>query len=252
MGDLHRRPRMASCGLFSWLCLGLLPPASAQTLKLATGEFQPYVGESLPGQGLSSQIVQLAFETAGYQTLLVFMPWRRAAAQTGAGHYDGSYPWAMNDERKLRFLYSQPIYQGQIRFFARRSGSLADTSQWYDKTLCIPDGWDTTQLQQPITHYRFKLERPSGIENCLLMVGNGRVDLTAINPMVGASLARKLQVEHKISPVGEVIATDLNYLIVPRSLPNAGKLIEDFNKGLQRIRDNGRYEQILEHAAETL
>ncbi|WP_166366880.1 substrate-binding periplasmic protein [Pseudomonas akapageensis] len=251
LGDTHRRPRLFPSVLLSWLLLGALPAVQAETLKLATGEFQPYVSESLPGQGLSSQIVRSAFEAAGYQTTLMFMPWRRAAAQTRAGHYAASYPWAMNEERKQHFLYSHPIYQGQIRFFALLDSPMADTRQWYGKTLCIPDGWDTTQLLQPIEHYGFKLERPSDIENCLLMVGSGRVELTAINPMVAGSLNRRLHLEHKVVPVGEVIATDLNYLIVPRVLPDAVQLIDDFNRGLEHIHENGRYREIIENAAGT-
>lgn len=249
LGDTHRQLRLFPCVLLSWVSLGSLLTVQAETLKLATGEFQPYVSASLPGQGLSSQIVRSAFEAAGYQTALVFMPWRRAAAQTRAGRYAASYPWAMNEERRQLFLYSEPIYQGEIRFYAQQGNHMSDTRHWYGKTLCIPDGWDTDQLLEPINRYGFKLERPSDIENCLLMVGSGRVDLTAINPIVGGSLNSKLHLEHKVVPVGEDIATDLNYLIVPRVRPNADKLIDDFNRGLKHIRENGRYREILEDAA---
>lgn len=251
ISDIHRRLGIFPCIFLLWLGLTALSAVQAETLKLATGEFHPYVGKALPDYGLSSQIVRSAFQAVGYQTTLVFMPWRRVAAETAAGLYAGSYPWAMNDERKLQFLYSQPIYRDQIHFFARSDSPLRDEQQWFGKTLCIPDGWDIKQLQQQIEHYRLRLNRPSDIENCLLMVEAGRVDLTAVNRMVGDSLAKELHLGHGIGPVGNAITTDLNYFIVSRTHPQASKLIEDFNRGLETIRQNGSYERILQDSEST-
>ncbi|QKE64117.1 transporter substrate-binding domain-containing protein [Aquipseudomonas campi] len=231
------------------LCLLQAQPVWAEQLLLATGEFPPYVGEALPGQGLSSQIVRAAFQAAGYQTTLFFMPWRRAAAQTAAGQYAASFPWAMNDERQQQFLYSQPLYQDQIRFFARLDGTSVDERNWQGMRLCIPDGWDIGQLQQQIERFRLQLERPSDMLNCMRMIDAGRVDLTAVNRMVGQNLLDGLQLQHRIGPVGSVIATDLNFLIVSRKHPQARELIANFDEGLRVIRSNGVYSQILQQSA---
>lgn len=247
MNNLFRWQRKLLPALL--LCLLQTQAVRAEQLLLATGEFPPYVSEALPGHGLSSQIVQAAFRAAGYPTTLFFMPWRRAAAQTAAGQYAASFPWAMNDERRQQFLYSQPLYQDQIRFFARLSGSGVDERHWQGKRLCIPAGWDIGQLQRQIERFQLELERPSDMVNCFNMLDAGRIELTAVNRMVGQNLLDGLQLQHRIGPVGDVIATDLNFLIISREHPQARELIADFNEGLRAIRSNGVYSRILQQAA---
>ena len=84
LGDTHRQLRLFPCVLLSWVSLGSLLTVQAETLKLATGEFQPYVSASLPGQGLSSQIVRSAFEAAGLMELGPFLQVNVTETRLGA------------------------------------------------------------------------------------------------------------------------------------------------------------------------
>jgi polar amino acid transport system substrate-binding protein len=237
---------------FGYLLLALLftrpIPVQAEQLLLATGEFPPYVGSSLANQGVASQIVSAAFSAVGHEVSLRYLPWRRASAETASGKYAASYPWAMNKQRQEQFLFSQPIYIDHVRFFARLDQGLDADRRWHGKRLCIPDGWDITQVQRQIDHYQLQVEQPSDIANCFHMVEAGRVDLTAINRMVGNHVLEELPAGHNIGVVGEEIALDVNYLIIPRSHPRAPQLLAEFNKGLRRIKQNGRYLNILEAA----
>ncbi|MCY1549222.1 hypothetical protein D9M68_853800 [compost metagenome] len=154
----------------------------------------------------------------------------------------------MNRARLRQFLYSKALYQDEIRFFARLDGNLEDERNWHGKSLCIPLGWDISQVQMFITRYRLKLEQPSHLENCFRMIEAGRFALTAVNIRVGERLRAQLKLRW-IGPVGSTIAQDKNYLIVSRTHPRATQLIDAFNRGLEQIRRNGRYRQILENAA---
>ncbi len=243
--------RFRMLGLSLWLCVMPFHLAAAEPLALATGEFPPYSGATLPGYGISSQIVQLALREAGHDSVVVFLPWRRAAAMTAKGHYAGSYPWAKNAEREQLFLYSQPLHDDRIRFFARLDSELDLAENWQGRILCIPAGWDASQVQAQIDRYQLRLERPNDMDNCFRMLAAGRLDLTVLNEQVAQSMLQRLGDDQPaIVPVGAEVARDRTYFIVSRDYPQAEQLIAAFNNGLARLKADGRYARLLGKAAQ--
>ena len=221
-----------------------------QPLVLATCEFAPFTGALLPGYGVSSQIVKEALKAVGRETILVFLPWRRAAAMTAQGRYAGSFPWAKNAEREELFLYSEPIRVERIRFFARLDRELDQAKSWQGLRLCIPDGWDTASLQQQIVDLNLQLVRPNDMENCFRMLAADRVQLAALNQDVAQSLLLRLgDLGVPIVPVGAEVVADVSYFIVSREFPDAEQLIADFNRGLALFKQSGGYERLLEKSA---
>ncbi len=73
--------------------LGLLlatAGAQADTLRVATLDWAPYVGPDLPGKGLASRILDEALALDGHRAELVFLPWQRALKETAEGRFDAS------------------------------------------------------------------------------------------------------------------------------------------------------------------
>lgn len=68
--------------------LGLLlatAGAQADTLRVATLDWAPYVGPDLPGKGLASRILDEALALDGHRAELVFLPWQRALKEAAEG-----------------------------------------------------------------------------------------------------------------------------------------------------------------------
>ena len=51
-----------------------------QTVRLAVGEWEPYVSQNLPQKGLIARIITEAFALEGVKVELGFFPWARAKA----------------------------------------------------------------------------------------------------------------------------------------------------------------------------
>ena len=75
--------------------LGLLlatAGAQADTLRVATLDWAPYVGPDLPGKGLASRILDEALALDGHRAELVFLPWQRALKEAAEGRFDALMP----------------------------------------------------------------------------------------------------------------------------------------------------------------
>lgn len=91
--------------------LGLLlatAGAQADTLRVATLDWAPYVGPDLPGKGLASRILDEALALDGHRAELVFLPWQRALKEAAEGRFDALMPAYLSPERRELFHATIP------------------------------------------------------------------------------------------------------------------------------------------------
>jgi polar amino acid transport system substrate-binding protein len=230
-----------------WAFLGLAPaPAQAQPIAVAAGEYSPFVAQQLPQFGVTAAIVTAAFESQGVPVRYDFLPWKRGYHETQLGRYVATFPYLKTPERESLFLYSEPIYTDRFRLFVRKS-QLRQT-EWSKKRLCIPLGYDTTQIQGFTGANDVTLERPPEISNCFQMLERERVDAIWVSELVAADTVRSL-----FGPTAQTNALNIHvgdeshyYLIVSKALPDANAWVSKFNAGLKHIRGNGSYQKIVQ------
>lgn len=220
----------------------------AEPLRLATGEYVPYVGENIPNQGISSMVVRAVFKELKQDIHLEFMPWKRVMMGIDNGTVDGSFPWNANSERLKSYYFSMPIHQYRIFSFTKKDSEFNTAKSLTGKTICIPDGWDMAPSIPLIKKSNMKVASPGTIESCFGMLALGRVDIIFMNELVGKYVVDKLF--GKNSPL---VASEKDYLhgvnelhfMVSKKSPNGKKLISDFNRGLEKIKANGVYDAIV-------
>ncbi len=71
-----------------------------ETVVIATGEWAPFVGEEIPGNGFTTEIVIAAFSAVDKDVELQFVPWSRALELTESNDVFGTYPWTFTPEKK--------------------------------------------------------------------------------------------------------------------------------------------------------
>jgi len=73
----------------------LLASASlpAEVLRLAGNVWPPYTDRSLPGEGLSVELIRTALGRGGYQVEYIEVPWERALLGLRNGSYDMINGW---------------------------------------------------------------------------------------------------------------------------------------------------------------
>jgi polar amino acid transport system substrate-binding protein len=241
----------------AWLALCLLLwafPCRAQDLPgsivLTSGEWPPFYSASLPGGGFANRVIRESFALEGIAVDFLYLPWRRALATADHGPAVGSAGWLPMEERRRRFLFSDPVFGSARVFFHRRDVSFA----WHtledvrDLRVGITLGSaEEFPFEEVLARGKGKLDVAGSYVAGMKMLIAGRVDVYACNKAVGLFiLANRIgggdadQVAYDPRP----IFTETNHLLLSRRLPYAEALMERFDAGLRELRRSGRYDRI--------
>lgn len=243
--------------LINTLCV-----SHAQTLQLANGEWPPYQSASLPRYGFASAVVSEAAALGGLQVSYGFYPWKRAEEMVRSGHVDGSLIWSQTPLRDSFALFSEPIVLDREVIIHHADKPLPDwplRQQWQGVHLALPLGSRTFQeLVQLEREGKVAYHRVESPENGLHMILAGRMTAMTMAHSVYQSLRQdKLTAQERsqLATLPTPIETVPFRLMLSRARPQATAQLAAFNRGLQQLRQTGRYAQLelqlLPHAGKT-
>ncbi|WP_313465942.1 substrate-binding periplasmic protein [Pseudomonas nitroreducens] len=234
-------------------CLGLAGAiAQAQTLRVATLEWAPYVGSDLPGNGLASRILNEALALNGDKAELVFLPWQRALNETREGRFDALMPAYLSPDRRQDFYTSMPLLDSQLGFFRRRDRALPinprdlDTLRPY--RIGVVRGY-VNQERFDSADFLNKDVVSSDWQNLEKLL-RGRIDLAVVDRYTGYQLlsqnapALREQLEF-VDPPLEVKPL---YVLVPKKRAEGEALAASLDRGLRTLRRSGRLQQLIAEA----
>lgn len=235
------------------LCFAVLGATTqAQTLRVATLEWAPYVGSDLPGNGLASRILNEALALNGDKAELVFLPWQRALNETREGRFDALMPAYLSADRSQDFYTSMPLLDSQLGFFRRRDRALPinprdlDTLRPYRigvvRGYVNQEGFDSADfLNKDVVSSDWQ-----NLEKLL----RGRIDLAVVDRYTGYQLlsqnapALREQLEF-VDPPLEVKPL---YVLVPKKRAEGEALAASLDRGLRTLRRSGRLQQLIAEA----
>lgn len=233
------------------LCL-LLASLAAQgrSVTITTGDFPPWTGENLPGQGYVNQVISAAFAAVGIEARFVYMPWARAYREAMLGHYDATSYWYSSAEREQEMLFSDPLVYNRTVFFQRRSDppvrwkNLEDLANY---RIAVSIGYTyTPEFHFAINSRMLRATHVNSDLQSLKMLIGERVDLFVSDQVAGLHMARAIGVDPQRLRVVEPELVDVDgYLMASRARPESAELMAQFNRGLALIRSNGTYRRIL-------
>ncbi len=173
--------------------------ASADTLRLASLEWEPYVGAGLPDQGYAAAVVRAACARRGVAVEIDFLPWARALELARRGDYHGLFPEYYDESRKTDFVFSAPIPGGPVALYARRDRGIrygvdphADLDAAFRSIASYKVGVVRGYLNNPVfdaATYLTKEETTSDESN-LRKLFYRRVDLVFIDRMVAEHILK--------------------------------------------------------------
>lgn len=112
---------LAAAGLLGLcvLTVGIVRPSLAQQkVTILTGEWPPYVSETIMGYGEAAKIVTETFKRAGMEVEYEFMPWKRVFQLTEEGAYPMSFPWVRTEARESKVDFSdRPVMAAEFVAF---------------------------------------------------------------------------------------------------------------------------------------
>jgi len=234
-----------------WLGLALalaVGAAQARPIEMNTVPWAPFYGPDLKGQGFITAVTQAAFEEAGHDAQIEFVPWARAMLETKQGDRDllmGAYYSA---ERADTYAFSDVIYETKVGLVALRDlgverfDSLRDLT---DYTIGYGRGWATTEEFDNADY----LDKEAAKNNVLNVrkLYEGRIDMIAMNFDRFNQIVREEGLDPQRAVFLEpALKTSGLYLMVSEAIDDTEQLVADFNQGIAALRESGRYQEILQ------
>lgn len=228
---------------------------AADSIKFATGDWEPYTGQKMPGYGLVSEMVSAACEAAGIKPIYEFFPWKRAESNVEGGDSFATFPYQKTPERESRFMFSEVLVNSSNLIMAHKGNSKTATFE-YNKpenlkgySVGIVVGSDA--VKNPLMQAGARAEEAPSDEVNLKKLEADRVDFViddmavlsmAVKAAYGANPEKMAEFRSLKQPFGVVTGYRL---MVSRKYPNAKVLLERFDAGLAKIQANGTYKAIL-------
>jgi len=235
--------------------LCLVQAASAHDrVRLANGEWPPYLGSDLKHYGVASRIVTDAFALGGIEVEYGFFPWLRSMMLAKQGTWDGTLVWFSSTERRKMFYVSDPVIISTYVFFHRKDMTF-DWRTMEDLKGCAIGatvGYDYGEaFQKAERQGLIRVERVPTDEMNLKKLVHGRTDIFPIDREVGLSMMRKHLSEadrNRLTFHPLPLRTDPLCLLLSRKVSRNSDRIKVFNAGLRRLKEQGKVNRYLREA----
>lgn len=237
---------MLKIRLRSWVSFFLLAVVTTNAWAQSPKTVVLTTDPEKPG-GFLLELTVEAFKEVGYEPNVRFEPWARALDAAINGEVDGLLGCYYSDERAKKLTYSDELGQSSTVFFSLASSNitystLQDLSKYTIGTVINsyypPDFTAATYLKiEPVSDYIVNMRK-------LLA---GRIDLFAEKRLVVMSYLAGLPDSdaNRVVELNPPLMVYKHYNAFSKAVPDAQQKLQDFNRGLQMIRDNGLYAIIM-------
>ncbi len=226
-------------------------------LPFATGEWPPYTSQNLEGYGFFSELMTAIVHEMGMTPKYSFYPWKRSEFYTLKGKVFGTFPYAITEERKKDFYFSDLIMKNRSLFF------------YYKKHLKQKPEVSTLKDLKPyriggVLGYNYvSAFKAAGLnvgyvatdEQNVKKLYLNRIDIAVWDTLLGWQLIKQIYpneadvfgtLETSLEAAETSLKAGDSYLMISKSYPNAEQIRDRFNKALQRIKEKGIYRSIFE------
>ncbi|MBN3574681.1 substrate-binding periplasmic protein [Vibrio neptunius] len=217
--------------------------AFAKVVTLSNGEYSPYLSKSLKHGGFVTHIVKEAFEAEGYKVEFKYMPWKRGFEQAKSGSVDGSLIWVKNTDREQFFYFTDPVITLSTAVFQKKGANitwdkLSDFKQYkIGGVIGYAYGVEGLEKQGVV-----KLQRISNPDNNYKKLEEERLDVVLEDSYVGLETINRLGLADELEMNTKTVQDREHFVIISKNSPRAKELIDAFNKGLAKLRSEGKLE----------
>ncbi len=235
---------------------------SPERVSIASEEYPPFTSQILKHNGIAGHIVTEAFRAEGIELSYQFYPASRAFMLAQYGHVDATVPWAMREGRQKDFIYSDPvIVAGSEHFyFLKKSNFKWDPAKQDYNTLkgfkigAVKSYDYGKEFQSAEKSGIITVERVSTLEKNFRKLLQGHIQAIISHSRVGMYILQINFSREEIDLIDHqpqnVKPDEYYYLLFSRKKSTSEKLVTIFNKGLQQLKDNGKYAQFLKDLEE--
>jgi ABC-type amino acid transport substrate-binding protein len=232
------------------ICFAEGDSGSQHSIDIVVGEWPPYTTPQKPFKGILSHIVSAAYETQNLGTNYQFTDWPTAYKQTQTDDPIVSIGWVHDSERAEDMYFSDPISHITLSFFHRKDmeftwyslDDLKTNKVGYVKGYSYGDSFNQAVEGKHLTAIEF--DNPQQAFQALLL---GKVDLVPSDNIVGQHILNEMGAEGlaEITFDEHPLYVTPVHMIANRHSPDSIALVDKFNLGLKKLKQSGRYRNIL-------
>ena len=231
------------------------PTAAAEPVRLASLEWEPYIGPNLPEQGYVAALIRAAFAEEGLEVEFRYYPWARALHLARNGSVEGLVPEYFDASRESEFAFSDPFPGGPLVFYRRRDTAIAfaaDPATEPETAFRALTEWRfgvvRGYLNTPAfdaADYLFKEEASDDATN-LRKLAFGRIDLAVVDRNVAEHLMRTRYPDYpaKLEAMQPPLAELDLFIAFARTSPRMEEIRARFNAGLAALAADGRLDAL--------
>jgi len=238
---------------------------------LTADGFAPYTGRSLEAGGMLTQVIAAAMGVVKDEAKGRFdygVSW----VNDWSAHlnpllltraFDVGFPWARpncdtvnlqptSQFRCQRFFFSEPLYEGITGLFVRANSRIKSLrgEEIAGATLCLPAGQPVHELDDHGRNWvkdgKVVLMRPPTVDECFRLLDNSTVDGVVEAELAGRASMASLGLGDRVSMIDQPIALTTYHALVSKSHPHARTILYYVNSSLEKLRDSGDYDRIIE------
>jgi polar amino acid transport system substrate-binding protein len=225
------------------------PATGAMQIDLVTGDdFKPYTDEGLPEGGMFTDIVRQAFRQIGYEPVFDFVNWSSGYSLTQRGKFAATFPYAVTEERKADFLYSDSVADTLTFAYYRKGKDFTFTgmSDLAGLKVCRPGGYFTDFLDAMIEAKQFEFHQPKELATCFRDLLADKVDVVIIGEFEANSMLVDLGAFDQVVHSDVAVTSAGLHVIFPKSVPGSPELLDRFNATLRAMASSGELNAIVE------
>ncbi|MHB8131047.1 MAG: substrate-binding periplasmic protein [Mobilitalea sp.] len=218
-----------------------------QKVLIVTGEYVPYVGETLENRGFITELIEAALDQCDIEYEIKFYPWARCSEMVQSGEAWASFPYGHSESNDQAYLFSDIIYHTTHKFYYLKENEKI-TKEVYEFnsignfTNYIFGGangyWYGSQ--EDFRTLGVKAEWANDTDALLKMLNSKRIDFFIEDELVCDEVIHRLfpEVEDKFETLPQDAKVQDYYLIVSKKYPRSQELLVQFNRSLKEINDN--------------
>jgi len=231
-------------------------------LTLLTGNNnQPFTDQSLPGDGMVTELLNAALELAP-QPVSYSVSWHNKWSDhldiLDSQDFDMGFPWykpdceATPDNRRCAdFHFSEPLMTMPVMLFTLADKQFAFTKDEdiEGRTICRPAAWFSFDLdwngRNWLKDEKIKLVRPETPADCFALLDDGQVEAVSLSVFLGAATLMDLGLRDRVVPLERPVSeVGLHVIISKRHWRGTAHLYR-VNAGLKALKNSGRFDEIL-------
>lgn len=216
-------------------------------LNISTGEWPPFLSESLPHKGVVAHLITDIFAQANIKVNFTFLPWPRAYHDTINDKYAATAVWMFEQQRAEDYFYSEPVLNERFVFFYHKQRPF-DWQNLNDlKGLLLGGGLAYSygeEFDKALQAGLFDMSRVSTTEQNFKRLAMGRIDAFAEEKSVGYHiLAGQLPtIKNAIVHHPRPLLINKSFVMFPKNNKYSKQRLEIFNQQLLKFKQSGRYQ----------